>query len=117
MRVRNVDKNWDWTFGHGQSDYTKDINAVKLDIQMRLKEWYQDCFFNLEQGIPWDVRLGSHNQKELLDQDVIDTVQSVDGVLNVFNFTSSVTGRRYTCQFEVYTIYSSETITINFEQG
>lgn len=115
MRTRNVDTNWDWCFGHGQSDYTRDIYSVELDIQMRLKEWYNDCFFNLTQGIAWQVRLGSHNQKELLDQDVISTAQSVEGVLNVFNFTSSVNGRRYTCQFEVYTAYSTQTITINFE--
>ncbi|MBQ2284226.1 MAG: hypothetical protein II244_01025, partial [Clostridia bacterium] len=65
MRVRNVDSNWDWTFGQSQLNYSRNINAVTLDIQMKLKEWYQDCFFNLEQGIPWNVRLGSHNQKDL----------------------------------------------------
>ncbi|MBQ2285552.1 MAG: hypothetical protein II244_07805 [Clostridia bacterium] len=115
MRVRNVDKNWDWTFGNGQLNYSRNINAVALDIQMRLKEWYNDCFFNLNQGIPWGVRLGSHNQKQLLDEDVQNTVLSVEGVLNIFNFTSQVNGRRYTCQFEVYTAYSIETIPINFE--
>ena len=115
MRVRNVDKNWDWTFGNGQLNYSRNINAVALDIQMRLKEWYQDCFFNLNQGIPWGVRLGAHNQKQLLDEDVQNTVLSVEGMLNIFNFTSQVNGRRYTCQFEVYTAYSTETIPINFE--
>ena len=115
MRIRNVDKNWDWQFGHGQYDYSRTLNSVELDIQMRLKEWYQDCFFNLEQGIPWNVRLGSHNQKILFDNDVQNTVLSVEGVLNIFNFTSSVTGRRYTCKFEVYTTYSTETLSISFE--
>lgn len=115
MRIRNVDENWDWTFGQSQLNYSKNINAVALDIQMRLKEWYQDCYFNLEQGIPWDVRLGSHNQKDLLDEDIQNTVLSVEGVLNIFNFTSQVNGRRYTCQFEVYTVYSTETIPISFE--
>lgn len=115
MRVRNLDINWDWQFGHGQSDYNRTLKAIELDIQMRLKEWYGDCFFNLEQGIPWNVRLGSHNQKQLLDEDVQNTVLSVEGVLNIFNFTSSVNGRRYTCQFEVYTAYSTETLPITFE--
>lgn len=115
MRVRNVDSNWDWTFGQSQLNYSRNINAVTLDIQMKLKEWYQDCFFNLEQGIPWNVRLGSHNQKDLLDEDVQTTVMGVEGVLNIFNFTSQVNGRRYSCQFEVYTSYSTETVPINFE--
>lgn len=115
MRIRNVDKNWDWTFGNGQLSYSRNINAVTLDIQMRLKEWYEDCFFNLDKGIPWSVRLGDHNQKELLDEDIQNTVLSVEGVLNIFNFTSQVNGRRYSCQFEVYTSYSTETVPVNFE--
>ena len=115
MRVRNVDSNWDWTFGQSQLNYSRNINAVTLDIQMKLKEWYQDFFFNLEQGIPWNVRLGSHNQKDLLDEDVQTTVMGVEGVLNIFNFISQVNGRRYSCQFEVYTSYSTETVPINFE--
>lgn len=115
MRVRITDNNNDWTFGKGQSNYARDLNAVIIDIQMRLKEWYNDCFFNLTQGIPWDVRLGSHNQKELLDQDVQQTVLSVEGVLNIFNFESYTNGRKYTCQFDVFTTYSTEIKTINFE--
>lgn len=117
MRVRNVDTKNDWCFGHSQSDYTRDIKAVELDILMRLKEWFNDCFFNLEQGIPWDIRLGYKNQKELLDRDIINTVSDVEGVLSIFNFTSSVIDRHYTCQFDVFTVYSSETVTINFTQG
>lgn len=115
MRIRNVDINWDWNFGHGQTDYSRTLKAIELDIQMRLKEWYGDCYFNLERGIPWNIRLGTHNQKELLDEDVQNTVLSVEGVLNIFNFTSSVTGRRYTCQFEVFTVYSAEALPISFE--
>ena len=115
MRVRNLDKNGDWSFGKGQSDYVRNIDSVVLDVQMRLKEWYRDCFFNLEQGIPWNIRLGSHNQKELLDQDIQQTALSVEGVLNIFNFSSVVIGRRYTCQFDIYTIYSPNTTTVFFE--
>ena len=55
------------------------------------------------------------NQKDLLDQDVQNTVLSVEGVLNIFNFTSSVSGRRYVCQFDVFTTYSTETLAITFE--
>jgi len=115
MRIRNVDINWDWNFGHGQTDYSRTLKALELDIQMRLKEWYGDCYFNLERGIPWNVRLGTHNQKALLDEDVQNTVLSVEGVLNIFNFTSSVKERRYTCQFEVFTVYSAEALPISFE--
>lgn len=114
MKIRNVDEKWDWCFGHSDLDYSKDLRAISLDIQMRLKEWYEDCFFNLAQGIPWNVRLGAHNQQDLLDQDVQNTIRSVEGVLDIFNFSSIVVDRRYTCQVEVYTIFSNNTIWINF---
>ena len=114
MRIRNVDENWDWCFGHSTLDYSKQLNAIALDVQMKIKEWYQDCFFNLAQGIPWDIRLGSHEQQQLLDGDIQDIVREVDGILDIFNFTSNVIGRRYTCQFEIYTIYSTDTILINY---
>ena len=37
MRIRNVTKGWDWTFGNSQSDYVRNEYAVILDIQMRLR--------------------------------------------------------------------------------
>lgn len=113
MRIRNVTKNWDWTFGQSQTNYVRNEYAVILDIQMRLKEWFGDCFFALQKGIPWRERLGKHNQKELLDTDVIDTIQSVEGVLNVFDFTSTANGRQYLAQCNVYTQYTLEPIPLN----
>lgn len=44
---------------------------------MKLQEWYQDCFFAKENGIPWDIRMGYKNQKELLDKDILRVAQNV----------------------------------------
>lgn len=112
MRIRNVTKGWDWSFGNSQSDYVRNESAVILDIQMRLKEWFGDCFFALRNGIPWRERLGNHNQKELLDADVLNTIQNTQGVLNVFDFVSSTDGRRYRAQCNVYTQYTDSTIPL-----
>lgn len=114
MRIRNVDKNWDWTFGQSQSNYARNGYAVALDIKMKLQEWYQDCFFAKQNGIPWATRLGFKNQKDLLDKDIINTAQSVDGVLNIFNFESATDNRHYRCSFRVYTQYSTEAQLIEF---
>lgn len=110
MRIRNVTKGWDWSFGNSQSDYVRNEYAVILDIQMRLKEWFGDCFFALQNGIPWRERLGNFNQKALLDKDIVNTIQNTEGVLNVFDFTSSTDGRRYRAQCNVYTRYSTEPV-------
>lgn len=115
MRVRNVDSNGDWTFGQSQQNYVRDALAVASDIKMRLQEWYGDCFFALQRGIPWDVRLGGLNQKDALDRDIIEITQNVEGVLGVLNFESMAIDRRYRCSFEVYTKYSTEILPITFD--
>lgn len=115
MRIRNIDKTNDWRFGKGQSDYVRDAYAVGLDIKLKLQEWYQDCFFALQNGIEWNIRLGSHNQKDLLDADIYRIASSVEGVLSIYNFNSSVDGRRYRCSFMVYQSYSTESIPIDFD--
>lgn len=112
MRIRNVSRDNDWTFGQSLSNYVQNEYAVMLDIKMRLREWYGDCFFALQNGIPWRERLGMHNQKELLDRDVLDTIQNTEGVLNVFDFTSSTDGRRYLAQCNVYTQYTDVAIPL-----
>ena len=117
MRIRNVDNNWDWKFGQSQTDYVQNEYAVALDIKMKLQEWYQDCFFAKENGIPWDIRMGYKNQKELLDKDILRVAQNVQGVLNIFNFESSVNNRHYTCKFYVYTQYSTDAQPVEFSTG
>lgn len=119
MKIRNVDKSFDWTFGQSTTNYVSQAYAVAIDIKMRLQEWTNDCFFNLPKGIDWFTRLGSRNQKDLLDNDIKNVVLGTTGVLNIANFTSSVTGRKYVCNFDVYQMYSTEVlpITFDFEQG
>ena len=113
MRIRNLDSNGDWTFGQSLSNYDQNEYAVALDIKMRLREWYGDCFFALQNGIQWRERLGSFNQKELLDREILNTIQNTQGVLNVFDFTSSTDGRRYRAQCNVYTQYSTELLPLD----
>ena len=115
MRVRITDINNDWTFGQSQLNYATKQKAIEYDIIQKIKEWYQDCFFALQNGIAWSVRLGSHNQKDLLDKDLIDTIRSAEGVLEVLNFESVENGRRYISQASVYTIYSEEPLNLTFD--
>lgn len=117
MRVRNIDKNNDWCFGHSGSDYVREAYAVALDIKLKIQEWYQDCFFAEQNGIDWKTRLGAHNQKELLDNDLLRIAKSVEGVISVFGFNSFVDGRRYRASFQVYQSYSTDILSINFDSN
>lgn len=115
MKIRNIDKNNDWTFGQSQSNYVRDAYAVILDIKLKLQEWYNDCYFDLTAGIDWKERLGSKNQKELLDIDIQTVVANVDGVLSINNFDSYVDNRHYHCSFSVYQQYSTQEYSFIFD--
>lgn len=115
MKIRNVSDNHDWTFGQSTTNYVNGNYAIALDNKMKLLEFSNDCFFALQNGIPWLERLGMKNQKRLLDQDVIRIAQSIEGTLNITNFESMVTDRHYRCSYNVYTIYSADAQPINFD--
>lgn len=118
MIVRSIIKDnegfEEWLFGHSFADYRTQQNQIAQDIYTALYEWKYDCFFALENGIDWYTRLGSKNQKELLDNDIIACIQKREGVLNVFDFNSNLTGRHYTCSCKVFTEYSGNELNIEF---
>lgn len=118
MIVRSVlkDNNGyeEWQFGHSFGDYRTEQDQIAQDIYTALYEWKYNCFFALDNGIDWYTRLGSKNQKQLLDDDVIKTIQNREGVLNVFDFNSNVVGRHYTCSCKVFTEYSDNELNIEF---
>lgn len=120
MIVRTVRKNnnnqSEFVFGHGYTDYKSELAFVKQDVETALYEWKNDCFFDIEAGIDWKVRLGYHNQKDLLDEDIKELVVSRTGVLRIVNFESNVIDRLYVCTIEILTLYSEETLSITTAQ-
>lgn len=118
MIVRSIinDENGfeEWQFGHSYADYRTKQSQIAQDIYTALYEWKYDCFFALNNGIDWYTRLGNKNQKELLDTDVFNTIQGRIGVLSVYDFSSNVVGRHYTCSCKVFTAYSGKELNIEF---
>lgn len=114
MRVRLIDSNNDFVFGSQQSSYAIGATAVALDIKLKLQEWYGDCFFALQNGVPWKYRLGNHGQKAFLDKDIFEIASNVDGVLSIQNFESIVIDRRYKATFNVIQSYSTELLNLEF---
>ena len=122
MLVRAISNNQDsssrtWVFGRGYSAYKGGQSAVAQDIKSALLEFENDCYWALQNGIDWLTRLGFHNQKEALDNDVINTIQSRSGVIAVQNFESQVIDRNYFAQCQVISIYSENPINFSFNQG
>lgn len=122
MLVRAIKNNQDmasreWVFCRGLSAYKKEQSAVSQGIKSALLEFQNDCYFALQNGIDWLTRLGSKNQKELLDNDIIITIQNRWGVVNVTDFKSSVLERAYSCSCNVYTIFSQDAYLFEFTQN
>ena len=104
----------EWCFGHSYGDYKSGVNQVAQDIYTALNEWKYDCFFALENGIDWYTRMGKTNQKQLLDDDVLNKIKSREGVLSVYDFNSTLNDRNYVFTCSVFTSYSTEPLTIDF---
>ena len=119
MIVRAIKNNEDmarraWVFCRGLTAYKKEQPAVSQIIKSSLLEFKNDCYFALQNGIDWLTRLGSKNQKELLDSDIQQTIQNQWGVLNIKDFQSIVLERAYSCTCNVYTIFSEDAYLFNF---
>ena len=116
VHIRNNDNSNDWLFGHSKSDYITGNAGVALNIKTKINEWKRDCFFNLQAGIDWRTRLGSKNQRQLLDTDIQNIITSIPEVLALTAFESFVNDRAYTADFTVYTTYSetpySDTVSL-----
>ena len=118
MLVRAIKKDSngcsEWCFGHSFGDYKSELSQIAQDIYTALYEWKYDCFFALENGIDWSTRMGKKSQKELLDNDVITTIQNRQGVISVGDFSSNSNERDYTATCTVFTEYSNEPLNIDF---
>ena len=122
MLVRAIKNNEDmskraWVFCRGLSAYKKDQAGISQGIKSGLLEFQNDCYFALQNGIDWLTRLGSKNQKELLDNDIQNIISNRWGVLNIQDFQSSVIERAYSCSCNVYTVFSPDSYQFNFTQN
>ena len=113
---RNENGQEEFCFGHGFTDYKKELAYVCQDIETALYEFKNDCFFDLEAGIDWKARLGYYGQKEYLDEEIQQIVSDRIGVINIVGFDSNIIDRVYICTIEVLTVYSDETLKIEFNQ-
>ena len=106
MIFRNLDSNGDWMFGNGKSSYVSGDTAIGLNISTRVKSWVGDCFFNKQAGIDWSNRLGSKNQRALLETDLRRIILTSYGVTGITSFATVLNVRAFSANYSVNTIYS-----------
>lgn len=110
MLFRNLDEVGDWTFGRGNQNYV-DLNAaIGLNIRTRILSWVGDCFFDQKAGIDWVNRLGSKNQRTLLEMDLKRLIIQSNGVTGLLAFDTVLNTRAFTANYTVQTENSQQYI-------
>lgn len=112
MIFRNLDENHDWTFGKGKNNYKKENEAIALNIKTRILSWLNDCFFAQDKGIDWVNRLGSKNQKTLLELDLKKAILNSVDVIGLTNISISLENRSFSAEYTVNTKFSTINDTV-----
>ena len=107
MKFRTLDQNNDWNFGKGSQDYATFNQAIGLNIKTRIQSWVNDCFFDMGAGIDWLNRLGSKNQRELLESDLRRIILQTADVTGLLDFQTNVNSRSFSATYTVQTKYSA----------
>lgn len=108
MRFRAVSAENDWIFGQGRQSYFVDQYAVMADIKTYLQSFFQECFFNIDFGVPWFNLLGQKDASLLL-LTLKSEIGKVSGVTQVFDVSIVVNqNRTATVKYLVATIYSTQ---------
>lgn len=115
MIFRSLDELGDWNFGKGRQDFTSENDAIGLNIKTRIQSWVGDCFFDMNAGIDWLNRLGSKNQRALLELDLKRIILQSAGVVKLLDFSTDLSGRSFSASYSVQTIYSTITDTYTAE--
>lgn len=113
MIHRNVDSDGDWEFGKGKQSYTKDLQAILLNIKTRLKSWKGDSFSNPAEGVDYNNYLDK-GTKSFLDADVKRVILQSEGVIKIKSYSSELnrSSRGFTANAEILTIYGSASIEV-----
>lgn len=111
MRVRTLDKNWDFQFGRSKQDYADESLGVAYDVKQKILCWYNDCFFDMTAGIDYKNLLGAKNSKKEIDNSVKKIIITNPDIAEMTYFESSITDRKYTATIRFKTIYG-ETIEV-----
>lgn len=89
MKVRALDSLGDWQWGKGLQSYLKDADALKQSVMTRLRQWRNNCFFAMTEGVDWanELDIGT---KLALDLDIKRTILQTSGVLRISEYTSTL---------------------------
>lgn len=111
LRVRTLDNDWDFQFGRSKQDYAKESLATAYDVKQKIQCWYNDCFFDMLEGIDYKNLLGEKGGKSQIDASIQKIIAVQPDIIELVYFESSVADRKYTATIRFKTVYN-ETIEV-----
>lgn len=83
MRVSGLTSGGDWTFGRGKANYIAKAEAVRQNVQTRLRSFKNDYFADVEHGGDWFVIFGNRNNETQILREVERIVLQTEGVRSI----------------------------------
>ncbi len=112
MIIRALDVDHDWTFGKGKQNYLTTQKAIAENLQTRILEFLNDCWFNLPAGIDWQRLMSQKNRNRTLQEielDVKAVILRSFGVVRVNTIDAQFTGlRSVVVSYNIDTIYTTQ---------
>jgi hypothetical protein len=114
MRVRKVDENGDYVFGHGARDFHVDVpDAPALVARARLGLWLGQWFLDTTDGTPYRERVLGRHTESTRDLVLRARMLGTEGVETIEAYSAAVdrNTRKLTVTATLSTIYGTATIT------
>ena len=107
MRVSGLDNNGDWNFGRGKASYLADGDAVRQNLQTRLKSFTDDWFLDTTANIDWITLLGNRKTDNQIKREVERVTLSTAGIASIESLELSVdrVKREATIQLRVADVF------------
>lgn len=103
MKVRALDKNHDWTLGHKTQS-----EAIAQNVKTAILSLYNDWFLDLEHGIKWFDYFEKNTDTVALEQDIKNSVLSVDGVVSLDEFDLSSVDRQVKIELSYTDVFNKQ---------
>lgn len=115
MRYRKLTASGDYTFGHGQEDFYRDVpEAVGQAARTRLLLWLGEWFLNIDEGTPYMQGILGKYSVDVANTTIQDRVLGTQGLTDITNFVSEIDPdmRNLTVQFDIDTIYGPTAVEV-----
>jgi len=113
MRVRKLDKNGDYSFGHGVDDFWINIpDGVSQIIRTRLALWKSQWWLDTTRGTDWNLKVLGKYTGSLRDVTIQNRILTTPGVQGIAAYASQIDRgtRKWSVQARIDTDYGQALI-------